>query len=77
MTTAPPRPPLPIATGGNDGSRRLHLRLQKIFLTTVTVVATAWCITLGPLPAILACAIAKHVLVAVLVMGADLIESPA
>jgi hypothetical protein len=75
--SVPPRPPASIGTGGNGGSRPLQLRLQKILLSTFTILATAWCITLGPLPAILACAIAKHVLVAVLVMGSDLVESPA
>jgi hypothetical protein len=43
----------------------------------MTVAATAWCMTLGPIPAILACAVAKHVLVAVLVMDYDAVESPA
>lgn len=68
---APPSAPAPVATGGSDGSRRLQLRLQKISLSTLTVAATAWCITLGPVPAILSCAIAKHLLVAFLVMGYD------
>lgn len=66
---APPRTPAPVTTGGNDGFARLHLRLQVISLSTLTVVATAWCITLGPVPAVLALAVAKHVLVAFLVMG--------
>lgn len=73
--TAPPRAPALVATGGNDGSRRLQLRLQKISLSTLTVAATAWCITLGPIPAVLACAVAKHMLVAFLVMGHD--QTPA
>jgi hypothetical protein len=30
---------------------------------------TAWCVTLGAVPAILSISIAKHVLVAILVMG--------
>jgi hypothetical protein len=71
----PPRSAAPVATGDGDGSRRLQLRLQKISLSTLTVVATAWCITLGPIPAVLACAVAKHILVAVLVMGEDVVES--
>jgi hypothetical protein len=67
----PPRTPALVATGGNGGSARLNLRLQKISLSAITIVATAWCITLGPVPAVLACAVAKHVLVAFLVMGSD------
>ena len=74
---APPRVPAPVATGGGGGSQRLQLRLQKISLSTLTVVATAWCITLGPIPTVLACAVAKHVLVAVLVMGHDVIDANA
>jgi hypothetical protein len=76
-TTSPPRSPALVGTGGNGGSRRLQLRLQKIVFSVLTVIATAWCITLGPVPAVLACAVAKHVLVAVLVMGYDVVESPA
>jgi hypothetical protein len=70
----PPQSPILVATGGNGGSQRLQLRFQKISLSTLTVVATAWCISLGPVPAVLACAVAKHILVAVLVMGHDLAE---
>jgi hypothetical protein len=77
MISIPPRAAAPIATDDNDGSRRLHLRLQKIAFSSLTVAATAWCTTLGPVPAILACAVAKHVLVAILVMGHDGAESPA
>ena len=77
MTISPPRSPLTVTTGGDGGSRRLQLRLRKIVFSSMTVAATAWCITLGPIPAILACAVAKHVLVAVLVMDYDAVESPA
>ena len=77
MTISPPRSPLTVTTGGDGGSRRLQLRLQKIVFSSMTVAATAWCMTLGPIPAIVACAVAKHVLVAVLVMGYDVVESPA
>jgi len=77
MVTVPPRVPSLIVAVGDRGPRKLYLRLQKILVSTVTIAATAWCVTLGPLPAILACAIAKHVLVAVLVMGYDVAETPA
>ena len=35
----------------------------------LTILVTAWLVTLGPLPAVLALVTAKHVLVAILVMG--------
>jgi hypothetical protein len=66
---APPPPTLPTALGDNDGLRRLRLRLLQILATVLTVLITAWLCTLGPIPAILALMVAKHILVAILVMG--------
>ncbi|MCI0460496.1 MAG: hypothetical protein L0Z62_26375 [Gemmataceae bacterium] len=67
-------PPLPprVATGDQDNLERLRFRLFQVLITTLTVLATVWCITLGPIPAIIALAVAKHVLVAILCMGLDL-----
>jgi hypothetical protein len=53
-------------TGGSD---RLRLRLQQVSLTTATVLVTTWCVTLGPVAAVVSLTIAKHILVAILVMG--------
>jgi hypothetical protein len=64
----PPAPP-PVALANPDGSDRLRLRLHQVTLTAVTVLATAWCVTLGVVPAVISLSIAKHVLVAILVMG--------
>jgi hypothetical protein len=75
ISTIPPAPQARVATGDNGEPHRLNLRLQRIVLSSATIVATAWCVTLGPVPAILACAIAKHVLVAILVMGYEPVES--
>jgi len=66
---APPKPPLRIALGDDDGLAKLHLRLWQVWLTFLTILATVWCMTLGPIPGILAVVVAKHVLVAILVMG--------
>jgi hypothetical protein len=68
-TLVPPEPPLMIGLGDDDGQQRLRLRLHQITLTTITVVATTWCVTLGTVPAVLSLAVAKHILVAILVMG--------
>jgi hypothetical protein len=67
---APPElPDAPVNLGGGDNRRRVQARLWQIWLTFLTVSITAWCCTLGTMPAILALVTAKHVLVAILAMG--------
>jgi hypothetical protein len=44
-------------------------RFVQVSTTLTTLLATAYFCTLGPIPAILALSVAKHVLVAVLMMG--------
>ena len=73
---APPPSPPRVAQGDHDGLRRVHLRLWQITLSAVTVFLTAWCCTLGALPAIIALMIAKHVLVAILLVGLG-VDAPA
>jgi len=48
---------------------RLRLRLCQFELATLTILATAWLATLGPLVAIAAVLVAKHVLVGVVMAG--------
>jgi hypothetical protein len=50
---------------GGKTRRNLHL----IIYSAVTVFLTAWFCTMGPIPAIVAIVVAKHVLVAILMMG--------
>ena len=64
----PPRPPL-VAVADNDGLHRVHFRLYQIACTMITVFLTAWFCTLGAVPAIVSLCIAKHILVAILLMG--------
>jgi hypothetical protein len=64
----PPIPPL-VALADHGGSDRLRMRLHQVTLSAVTVLATAWCVTLGAVPAIISLSIAKHILVAILAMG--------
>jgi putative Mn2+ efflux pump MntP len=66
---APPELPTRVALGDDDGRRGIEFRLWQILLTAVTVGVTAWICTFGWIPAILALLTAKHVLVAILVMG--------
>ncbi|MFO0809244.1 MAG: hypothetical protein U0746_11505 [Gemmataceae bacterium] len=68
-TLIPPEPPALVALGDDDGAARLRMRLHQVSWSAITVFATAWCCTLGTVPALLALAVAKHVLVAILVMG--------
>jgi hypothetical protein len=66
---ATPPPPLRVALEDDDGNQRLRTQLYLWSLTVITVAITAWLITLGPVPGIIAVVTAKHVLVAFLVMG--------
>jgi hypothetical protein len=66
---APPAPPPLVALGDDDRLKRVKFRLWQLLMTAVTVLITGWFITLGPVFAILALLVAKHVLVAILVMG--------
>jgi hypothetical protein len=72
---APPQPPPLVALDEGDNIRRLRFRLWQMLLTTLTILATAWACTFGWIAAILAIMIAKHVLVAILVMGLG-VDSP-
>jgi hypothetical protein len=70
MALLAPRPsPPPVAVGDNDGLKRLRFRLLQILASTITVLVTIWLCTFGAIPAILALMTAKHVLVAILLMG--------
>jgi hypothetical protein len=64
----PPFPPR-VALDEGDELSRVRFRLWQILWTAVTVGVTAWICTFGWIPAILALLTAKHVLVAILVMG--------
>lgn len=66
---APPPHTPPISVGDNDDLKRLRLRMTQIAATTVTLLVSGWVCTFGPIPAILALMTAKHILVAILMMG--------
>ena len=53
----------------DERGERVRFRLWQIEVLALTLLATCWCVTLGPVPAILAVLAAKHVLVALLVEG--------
>ena len=64
----PPRPPL-VTYADGDGLHPVYFQLRLWGLTTLTILVTAWLCMLGTVAAILALVTAKHVLVAILVMG--------
>src|SRR5262249_4379343 len=68
LIAPPPNPPY-VALADDDELKRLHFHLWQLLLTALTVLVTTWFCTLGPIPGILAILVAKHVLVAILVMG--------
>jgi hypothetical protein len=64
----PPLPPRP-RLGDDSHRRRLRLRQAQVLTVLVTVLVTVWLCTLGPIPGIIGLLFAKHILVAVLLMG--------
>ena len=69
---APPQPPPLVTFADDEGLRRVRFRLWQMLLTAATVFVTTWICTFGIIPAILALMVAKHVLVAILIMGMDM-----
>jgi membrane-associated phospholipid phosphatase len=74
---APPAPPPRVALDDPDGHRRLQTRIWQVTVAIITTLVTAWFCTLGPIPAILALMVAKHILVAILAWGLQVDEPPA
>jgi hypothetical protein len=68
---APPPAPPQIGYTDNDDLRRFRQRFAQVLASIVTIFITAWVCTYGPIQAILALMVAKHVLVAVLIWALD------
>ena len=73
---APPPFPPRVALGDDGHLYRLHFRIWQVFISFFTVLLTGWFCTFGAVTGILAVMVAKHVLVAVLMMGHDLPPLP-
>ena len=69
LLAPPPQPPAVVALDDGDGRRRLRHQLRLWTLTAITIIVTGWLCTYGAVSAVLALAVAKHVLVAILAMG--------
>jgi hypothetical protein len=66
----PPRPPV-VAVDDFD-RRRFRVRLVKWVATFITVLITGWLFTLGWIPGILGLIVAKHVIIAIFLMGSGI-----
>ena len=66
----PPQPPRLDFTGSDDLSR-MRLRLWQITMTAMTILISGWFCMMGPIHAIITLFITKHVLVAIVVVGAE------
>jgi membrane protein YqaA with SNARE-associated domain len=65
-----PPPPPTILVGDDDNRQRLLFRQWQLLMSTLTLMATVWLTTFGkPLLTILAWVVAKHIWVAILMMG--------
>ena len=64
---------MPFPSGDKERLERVRFQLWQIMICMLTVGLTVWVMLLGiPILSITAIAVAKHVLVAVLMMGLDL-----
>jgi hypothetical protein len=70
MSMLAPPPATPRLASGDDGrTKKLRVRLGQMLATMVTLLITAWICSFGAIPAIVALVTAKHVLVAILLVG--------
>ena len=67
----PPRKTLALGYD-SEGVRRVQFRIWQILMAGITLILSAWFCSFGVFPAIITLMVAKHVLVAVLVVGLDL-----
>jgi hypothetical protein len=74
---APPPAPPRVTTSDYDGLRRFRLRMLQVVATMATLGVTCWLCTLGALPGVIAVVAAKHVLVAIIMMGLGIDSPPA
>jgi hypothetical protein len=66
---APPQAPPLVSHDDGDGLKRVHLRIWQWWTSLLTILVTVWFMSLGPIPGIIAVVTAKHILVAIYVMG--------
>ncbi len=66
---APPLLPPQTGLEDDDSLGRVRLRLWQVGWSSVVILVTVWMMTLGYIPGIVAILTAKHILVAILVMG--------
>jgi hypothetical protein len=66
----PPPPRYPLVVGDDDSRERLRFRLFQVLTATLTIMIAVWFTTYGmPFVTIVTWVTAKHILVAILMMG--------
>jgi hypothetical protein len=60
----------------DEDRKRFGVGLWLVDWTVLTILVTAWFISLGPIPGILALMVAKDILVALLAVGLGLNQQP-
>jgi hypothetical protein len=65
----PPILPPEVITGDDDNRQRMQFRLWQMWIATLTILTATWLSRYGILAAILAWVVAKHILVALLMIG--------
>ena len=69
----PPAPPLPPIVAVDDfDRRRFRMRSVKLTAAFVTVVLSGWLFTFGMLPGVLGLLVAKHMLIAIYLVGSGI-----
>jgi hypothetical protein len=69
MAIVAPPPAPPVVAQDDFDHRRFRVRTMKLLATFITVLLSAWLFTLGKIPGLLGLLVAKHVLVAIFLMG--------
>jgi hypothetical protein len=73
IRTPPPAPPKPPIVAVDDfDRRRFRVRSVKLTAAFVTVVLSGWLFTFGTLTGVLGLLVAKHVLIAIYLMGSGI-----
>jgi hypothetical protein len=72
MAVLAPPPAPPIVDLDDYDRRRFRMRMVKLTTTFVTVLIAGWLFTLGWVPGILGLIVAKHVLIAIYLMGSGI-----
>ena len=72
MAVLAPPPAPPIIAQDDFDRRRFRVRMVKLTGTFITILVSGWLFTLGWVPGILGLIVAKHILIAIYLMGSGI-----